>query len=469
MKKFNYDERKAKDLLEWHKDSHPLTKDENGVPKVFYHGTSSDKVFEVFNKDKIHSGYGFWFGDDIADRAVKENTTGKAPIIKAFLQMKKPFIFSNQGITAQNIDEYAYITGISKKRITELYEAKEAFNTLEKMIQRDTQADYVWAGAVDYFEIEKGGKELNIFDYRQLDLSDQTIAFLDRMRTKGITARGFDISPTRQYESAQEARETLERLKEKGYDSMVYANSEFVVFDSNQIKHIENRGVESESGRKYFNDSSPNIFQSNHHLGAGLLGGSVAGVEQDENGNLTFSPEKFALGLLGGAGGSIAISKAHKKFLQSKPQKIIPFINKQKYPHPRFEVTKELEKTYRNAQVKPNEKIKETLKLSGIVKGDFIKLAQKHPEYFASPQEAKELCDYVFENAFIGLQASDKKQALIIAKLQDSNNDYGSVAFRVQNINGEHRIRSVMLMEQKQVDLKVENAKKLGEPIFHFW
>ncbi len=34
MQKFNYDERKAKDLLEWHKDSSPLTKDENGVPKA---------------------------------------------------------------------------------------------------------------------------------------------------------------------------------------------------------------------------------------------------------------------------------------------------------------------------------------------------------------------------------------------------------------------------------------------------
>ena len=34
MKKFNYDEKKAKDLLEWHKDSSPLTKDENGLPKA---------------------------------------------------------------------------------------------------------------------------------------------------------------------------------------------------------------------------------------------------------------------------------------------------------------------------------------------------------------------------------------------------------------------------------------------------
>ena len=33
------------------------------------------------------------------------------------------------------------------------------------------------------------------------------------------------------------------------------------------------------------------------------MGGSVAGIESDENGNVSFSPEKFALGLLGGAVG----------------------------------------------------------------------------------------------------------------------------------------------------------------------
>ncbi len=48
-------------------------------------------------------------------------------------------------------------------------------------------------------------------------------------------------------------------------------------------------------------------LQSNAHLGSGLVGGSVAGIESDENGNITFSPEKFALGLLGGAAGSKAV------------------------------------------------------------------------------------------------------------------------------------------------------------------
>ena len=36
--KFKFDEKKANDLAEWHKDSSPLTKDEQGLPKVFYHG-----------------------------------------------------------------------------------------------------------------------------------------------------------------------------------------------------------------------------------------------------------------------------------------------------------------------------------------------------------------------------------------------------------------------------------------------
>lgn len=42
------------------------------------------------------------------------------------------------------------------------------------------------------------------------------------------------------------------------------------------------------------------------------MGGSVAGIESDENGNLTFSPEKFALGFLGGAMSSKSIERLAK-------------------------------------------------------------------------------------------------------------------------------------------------------------
>ena len=53
-------------------------------------------------------------------------------------------------------------------------------------------------------------------------------------------------------------------------------------------------------------------LQSNAHLGSGLVGGSVSGIESDENGNLTFSPEKFALGFLGGVMSSKSIERLAK-------------------------------------------------------------------------------------------------------------------------------------------------------------
>ena len=62
--KFKYDEKKASDLLEWHKDSSPITKDKDGLPKVFYHGSKAGNIKE-FKSEFDESGLGFWFVDDI--------------------------------------------------------------------------------------------------------------------------------------------------------------------------------------------------------------------------------------------------------------------------------------------------------------------------------------------------------------------------------------------------------------------
>ena len=53
-------------------------------------------------------------------------------------------------------------------------------------------------------------------------------------------------------------------------------------------------------------------LQSNVHLGNSLASGSVAGFETDEQGNLSFNPTNFLLGLAGGALGSKAIAKGFK-------------------------------------------------------------------------------------------------------------------------------------------------------------
>ncbi|ELF7015574.1 DUF3519 domain-containing protein [Campylobacter upsaliensis] len=68
-------------------------------------------------------------------------------------------------------------------------------------------------------------------------------------------------------------------------------------------------------------------LHSNPHLGAGLVGGVLNGVEQDENGNLSFDPVKFAMGFLGGAAGSKAV-KESIKWRANKVKKAYPNIAK---------------------------------------------------------------------------------------------------------------------------------------------
>ena len=143
--------------------------------------------------------------------------------------------------------------------------------------------------------------------------------------------------------NSKQGREILKTIPQKlskKHDAIIYKNirdnnqngagelaDTVVVFNPNQIKHIDNKGLESKSGRKYFNEKSENIYQSNPHLGAGLVGGSLNGVEQDEEGNLSFNPAKFAMGFLGGAIGSKAVSKGIK-WRANKVKKAYPNIAK---------------------------------------------------------------------------------------------------------------------------------------------
>ena len=50
-------------LSEWHKDSAPITKNSDGSPKVFYHGTKV-KQLEEFEDEFDKTGVGFWFSPD---------------------------------------------------------------------------------------------------------------------------------------------------------------------------------------------------------------------------------------------------------------------------------------------------------------------------------------------------------------------------------------------------------------------
>lgn len=101
-------------LRQWHKDSAPITKNADGSPKVFYHGSKAKDITEF--KDKFDkSGYGFWFNQS-KSTAVEFKQDGK--IYQVYLNVKNPidlsFPYSQK---AKNLLDEAEKLGID----TELY------------------------------------------------------------------------------------------------------------------------------------------------------------------------------------------------------------------------------------------------------------------------------------------------------------------------------------------------------------
>lgn len=275
QEKFKFGEKKAKDLFEWHKDSSPLTKNDDGTPKVFYHGSPNE--FEVFDIEKTRGELGHYFTDDksYAEQYMRDN--GKI-----------------------------YAVSLKSKNIISLFDPKAA-QKYKKFIFGD-----------DLPELEKILKEkYKSLKASEYDLDNYKSAFYDLMRErndKNVLRVPSIIG---------------ERLKTAGVDGVVSYKGAIVVFDSNQIKSIDNAGSWTDSAGKitkekpsdesarhsYFNAQSPNILHSNEIWGGGLAGGTLNGLETDENGNIIgFDPAKFVAGFIAGAAGT----KAVKLMLNSK-------------------------------------------------------------------------------------------------------------------------------------------------------
>ena len=75
---------------------------------------------------------------------------------------------------------------------------------------------------------------------------------------------------------------------------------------------------ESEANQP-LSDNQSTTIQANQHLGAGLFGGMINGLSEDENGNLTFNPQDFLKGFAAGGLGSLGMNKA-LKVIKQNPQ-----------------------------------------------------------------------------------------------------------------------------------------------------
>ncbi|EAH4719710.1 hypothetical protein D6H77_02555 [Campylobacter upsaliensis] len=346
MEKFNYDEKKAKDLLEWHKNSHALTKDENGLPKVFYHGTYSK--FRVFRRVGKASQQGFFFTP--SQKATEEYGD---ITLNTFLNIKNPFRADELKINKEaDLQKWADILKLDYDK--EKYESfKDLKTKLEKVKEATKKAGFKFhsASGGGVYVIDNKGRN-SFINLEELDKENKRVVEAFKgLETEDIyfyyvVRNEFDLvlyalnKNDRYFHTS--GRDEVKRVLEKlGYDGVVLNDTIITVFNSNQIKHIDNKGSftdtkgnvtskkpkDKEAEFSYFNEKSDNIYHSNPHLGAGLVGGVLNGVEQDENGNLSFDPVKFAMGFLGGAAGSKAV-KESIKWRANKVKKAYPNIAK---------------------------------------------------------------------------------------------------------------------------------------------
>ncbi|EOG7075920.1 LPD23 domain-containing protein, partial [Campylobacter upsaliensis] len=413
MEKFNYDEKKAKDLLEWHKNSHALTKDENGLPKVFYHGTYSK--FRVFRRVGKASQQGFFFTP--SQKATEEYGD---ITLNTFLNIKNPFRADELKINKEaDLQKWADILKLDYDK--EKYESfKDLKTKLEKVKEATKKAGFEFhsASGGSVYVIDNKGRN-RFINLEELDKENKRVVEAFKgLETEDIyfyyvVRNEFDLvlyalNKNDKYFHTS-GRDEVKRVLEKlGYDGVVLNDTIITVFNSNQIKHIDNKGSftdtkgnvtskkpkDKEVEFSYFNEKSDNIYHSNPHLGAGLVGGTLNGVEQDENGNLSFDPVKFAMGFLGGAAGSKAV-KESIKWRANKVKKAYPNIAKNN-PTLMEQIAKRDLLTYaknetQNALTRLLNKNKLFDSTKGLFAGEKALLSEAYAPHKARLEKAKEL------------------------------------------------------------------------------
>ena len=99
-----YNDEKIANLANWHKDSHAVTKESDGSPKLFYHGTNVK--FDAFDIDKSKRG---WLGKSFyfTDSKSKAKGYGKN-VISIYLNLKNPYI-------SKANDHYSFVNEVKEQ------------------------------------------------------------------------------------------------------------------------------------------------------------------------------------------------------------------------------------------------------------------------------------------------------------------------------------------------------------------
>lgn len=177
------DELYNKNLKDWHKEISPLTKNTDGTPKIFYHGTKKSNISE-FDQKFDKSKWGFFFTTDkgLSEEYSKGRYGLKEPnsgVMEVYINAKKPFDLREE-ITNDTAKKYQALLGNLAKR-----------------------------------DDIKNGVGKSLYEY-----------------IKNTSLKQYDTK----------ARAFKDKLQNAGYDSIILDDNVIVAFNPNQIKHVKNNG-----------------------------------------------------------------------------------------------------------------------------------------------------------------------------------------------------------------------------------
>lgn len=240
-------------LQNWHEHSAPITKNADGSPKVFYHG-SNESGLNVFKRQPEGSGYGFWF--TASEKQASEYAS--AELIPSYLKIAKPFEIEK----INDYDTLKNIFGLSEKAFKEFQAERQIWRkAMKKLKARGLRiADKDHLGFMLY---DKNGdyvqtpRQMLVHDVHTLrDAGNDELAHFiyDRYYDRYVTGELDVLAAVLNKNDYDIGKNFLRnKLKKAGYDGIKIDDNVIVVFDSNQIKHVKNSGDFS---------ASPNIYQS---------------------------------------------------------------------------------------------------------------------------------------------------------------------------------------------------------------
>ena len=231
-------------------------------PIICYHGSTVD--IKIFDIDKVgygsgnygHYGYGFYFSYYLSEAKIYGDK-----IYKCYLKIENPFTGTDEQIIelknngVSNIDDLVPISidiDSFKKSLTKYPRVLKFIN--DKLSKGN---EYAWKNAdVKDYDILNDIDE--VLEYTTINSEVKVLPdyVLDDLKKYGLAPKmnmGFEYSQSLHWitDLGNLSKDVTKVIQKLGYDGVMYG-SEIVVFDSTQIKSVENDGS--------WDIEDPNIF-----------------------------------------------------------------------------------------------------------------------------------------------------------------------------------------------------------------